>query len=950
MSFFKSFFYIFFAVFASGVAAAPNMSATRTTDKITIDGKLDEAAWAGASSQSNFVFPRSQKGQPGAPTEFKVMTDDDAVYFGIICKEPLMSKLSANEGIPRNGMGVYYDDCIEIFLDPTGKRINYYHFSLSAANVQISWYMIEGGNTSGGYFDPVWKSAVFKGPDFWSAEIRIPLLAFYRTPASEFSSNWVLNVARERKPVIENSTWAQVDNGFHDIKNYGNISGMPLKKASDNIAVSIPEWGKISTDGSGYTGDLQLQIEVDKAAAGQYRLEVVSDKIEPDKTVIDLHPGLNKSLIPGLKLKKLGEVILKLKLVSLTDGRDGFDAYLKTSVEWTPLKVSFKQPFYGKCFFPDQKSDKISGVVAINLPEASGIKRILRINAAGAGLNQQLELPADKSSVAFEIDSSGIKTDGAVVLTFELLESGRKIAKDTAAIRRLAQTGHPMLRIDEFQRLLVNGKPLFLIGWYGLGNYMVTPAFLEKYPTPQAKCPAVNLPFDWINLEPERLCPDLKAEIHEDVIPSRKMFDAVKRTIDASRNKDFWLYYLSDEPECRGISPVYLKHLYDYIKELDPYHPVMIISRDPVSSVKACDVINPHPYLQPRFTPDFKRNLHSTIKQHEMWKLTGPLVKDQPKVFMMCPQTFTYSFMDRYAANPVFEELNPMFWSGVVHGANGITPFIYCAYPETPSMELGTEFLFESMSALSELIIAPVPPLDLKVESSSGNVDVRAKQDNGNLLLIAVNPENVPATVSISGEGLAKSGELYNFRESGKTKIENGKLELKLAPLEVRIFTTQKMDDKLISLEQLKKNIAAKEQALAKPGNILYQRGRDIELNYSKSADFATAVQESLTDGITDLYSWREVPNSRKENPFFEMQFPSFVPKFSRIVVHGQNLDGTIVKIWKSGEWKTLTPVNVKTGKYLLDYTFDTTYTTVKVRLEMPKTGGKGGIYEIEMY
>ena len=934
------------AIAAVSLVAAPGMTATKTSDKITIDGKLDEPAWKCASTQNNFVYPQSRKGQPGAQTEFKVLADADAVYFGIICREPLMDKLSARQ-TQRNG-AVYLDDCIEIFFDPAGRRVNYYHFSVSAGNIQAAEYIIEGGNTSGGYFDPFWESAIYKGQDFWSAEIRIPYRALYRTPAAEFSLDWVLNIGRERCPVSEISTWAQVDNGFHAVKLYGSMKDMPLKKASDDVAASALEFSNIGAAAGRYTGNLQVQIQVDKAAAGKYRLALSSDKLEPYSSVIELKSGLNKIALPGMKIKSLGGITVELKLTRDADGRD-FGTYLKSNLAWTPMTVSFKQPFYGKSFFPDQKSDKICGSVAINMPDNAGTKRILRLSASGAGAEQNSELGADKSPVMFELDSSGMTAGGTVSLTFELLESGREIARDTVAVRKLAETGHTIVRIDEFQRLVVNGKPLFLIGWYGGGGYMVAPPFLDKYPTPQAKCAAVNMPGEWINLEPERLCPDFKAEMHKDVKPSQKVFDAVKKKIDANREKDFWLYYLCDEPECRGISPVYLKYLYDYIKEQDPYHPVMIISRDPVESVKACDIINPHPYLAPRFTPDFKRQVYSVTKEQAMWKLTGPLVKNQPKAFMMCPQTFTYSFMDRYAANPLFEELNPMFWSGVAHGATGITPFIYCAYPATPDMELGIEFLFESMSALSDLIISPVAPLALNVNSSPGNVDVMAKQHNGNLLLIVVNPENIPAVVSISGKELAEFKELYNFREAGVTKIHGGKLELKLSPMEVKIFTAQKMDDKLITLEQLKQNIAAKEKALAKPGNILYQRGREMEFASNKSSSSTSSIQDTITNGVTDMYSWLETPGG-KGIPFFEMQFPSFVPKFSRIVVYGQNLDGTSVKIWKAGEWKTLTPVDVKSGKYLLDYTFDKSYSTVKVRLEMPKTGGKGAIYEVEMY
>ena len=62
---------------------------------------------------------------------------------------------------------------------------------------------------------------------------------------------------------------------------------------------------------------------------------------------------------------------------------------------------------------------------------------------------------------------------------------------------------------------------------------------------------------------------------------------------------DFCLYYISDEPECRHVSPVYLKHIYDFVSELDPYHPVFTCTREAGKYLDCADIFSCHAYLAP---------------------------------------------------------------------------------------------------------------------------------------------------------------------------------------------------------------------------------------------------------------------------------------------------------------------------------------------------------------
>src|SRR5262249_34683662 len=63
--------------------------AVRRTGEITVDGKLDEPAWAAAPKQGGFTqrFPKDGA-KADYHTSFAVLYDDDAVYVGVWADDP----------------------------------------------------------------------------------------------------------------------------------------------------------------------------------------------------------------------------------------------------------------------------------------------------------------------------------------------------------------------------------------------------------------------------------------------------------------------------------------------------------------------------------------------------------------------------------------------------------------------------------------------------------------------------------------------------------------------------------------------------------------------------------------------------------------------------------------------------------------------------------------------
>ena len=101
-------------------------------------------------------------------------------------------------------------------------------------------------------------------------------------------------------------------------------------------------------------------------------------------------------------------------------------------------------------------------------------------------------------------------------------------------------------------------------------------------------------------LEPGRLIKGSEAgEASKDIKPSEEMLRLIDETLAKNEGKDFAFYYISDEPECRGLSRIYLNHLYNYITEKDPYHVVLTASRNCAELVDIADWFETPPTLTP---------------------------------------------------------------------------------------------------------------------------------------------------------------------------------------------------------------------------------------------------------------------------------------------------------------------------------------------------------------
>ncbi len=201
---------------AAAAASRPVISIPRASAAPKIDGSLDDPCWKTAAKASDFRFV--DNGAPEGPAHTLAMTcyDDSALYVAFSCQEPAMDRLVARQS-GRDQSGVWLDDGIELFIDPTGRREKYAHFIV---NTNGSLYEEIGQ-------DPTWNPDIQyqarKRADGYDVELAIPWAALEAAgfPRSEAMA---LNFCRNRyagSQQTPHTAWACTFGGFHEPGRFG---------------------------------------------------------------------------------------------------------------------------------------------------------------------------------------------------------------------------------------------------------------------------------------------------------------------------------------------------------------------------------------------------------------------------------------------------------------------------------------------------------------------------------------------------------------------------------------------------------------------------------------------------------------------------------------------------------------------------------------------------------
>src|ERR1035438_9233267 len=190
-------------------AQAPNRyDCGRAASPVSIDGKLNDAAWKGAPWTSWFVdIEGAAKPGPRFRTRVKMLWDDHYLYIAAELEEPhVWATLTRHDSV------IFRDNDFEVFLNPSGDSRNYFEFEINALNTSWDLFLAkpykEGGKADDSWDIPGLRTAVAvqgtlndpRDRDHgWTVEIAIPWTAYasrapVRRPAP--GETWRMNFSR----------------------------------------------------------------------------------------------------------------------------------------------------------------------------------------------------------------------------------------------------------------------------------------------------------------------------------------------------------------------------------------------------------------------------------------------------------------------------------------------------------------------------------------------------------------------------------------------------------------------------------------------------------------------------------------------------------------------------------------------------------------------------------
>ena len=872
---------------------------------IVLDGRMDEAVWDTVPTYTDFHFLQTAGGEIQEPaTYFKILPCEDRIYIGFKCMEPgNMDHVNETKYL-WNSFGGH---SMEIFLSPSGSSFDFYQFYIPYSGKTESLYYAEGGNIKPDPYAPVWNSAIYTGDEYWSAEVEIPLTAFYMTSHTRWSDTWLVNLTRTRLNQHGGSiytTWAPLKFGFLEPNGFVPIAGFPIRPVQDDVCISSANITIKSEEADGYRGFMTVKATAAEAT------DFVFTSDHSDSLTVSLSAGDNEFTVPCY-FEELGRGRVSLCLKRLADGKE-FKRFYPVRVKYEPLQVKLTLPEYRNNFYPGQDYTKIVGKAIADKP--------VTLTLEGDGIPATTILADADGSFSFDTPNF---QEGEAWLTATI--DGTEVK---TKIRRLAPTEHTMSWISG-GNLIVDGEPTFARKFYG-PYYIGGTAFNTKYDSDNVYITPKVTRQQGGFVEPHYLLPGSETsggEATQDIMPSDALFNALDEILDYNKDKDFTFYYISDEPECRGVSPIYLRHMYEHIMERDPYHVVMIAIRGAVPYVECADWFQTHPYVCPFVEKDGSRSFLRPF--HTMGGYIDDVVNlNRPdKCMGFLPTCFAYDGYDYVT----LDEILGHSWAAIMHGAKTLWPYAYHDLNDRPSLYEGYRYLFSSVEALEPLLLHGERTTLLKTVDAESVLYTYGDEK----MFVVSNYTQAPLTVTL--EGL--SGTWYNFRNEGV--LTGNTFQLK--PLETLIGTSAPRGTDLPSYPQTVAIIDKLEYERTHTGSLLFARDKEIEVTASSPRRYFSPLKMfdgQRTNDALELLS--------EEENYLDVDISKLNISVSKVSVYGNNVqEGKL--LLRNGE--TLVDANVmktETEQYAITFHLAETVSPEALRFQFAK--GPVEIYEVEAF
>ena len=175
-------------------------------ETIEVDGILDEAVWRKAAPATGFwQYAPLDRAPATEHTEVRVVQDQRALYFGIVCRDTDPKGIIALD--MRRDAPLSNDDYVGIYLDTYHDHRNFYYFSTNSLGTRRDGIVTDARSYNTAW-NGIWEVRTQVTDEGWTAEFRIPFSTLrYGGPQP---MTWGLQLSRAIRRKQESVYWAPI--------------------------------------------------------------------------------------------------------------------------------------------------------------------------------------------------------------------------------------------------------------------------------------------------------------------------------------------------------------------------------------------------------------------------------------------------------------------------------------------------------------------------------------------------------------------------------------------------------------------------------------------------------------------------------------------------------------------------------------------------------------------
>lgn len=242
----------------------PIIQASKITNSISVDGRLNEVDWQNGKTISDF-FKREprQGGDIRYKTEVRFLYDDKHLYIGAWCKDSVGIKGIRVQDLRRD-FSWGQNDIFGIALDPQNLKQYAQAFQTTPFGNQRDFQNFSGNNFDTGW-NTLWKVRTQRNEDGYTVEMAIPFKTLrYNPPEDGKQVEWGVTLVRYARRDIEVSTFPAIPQSFtpYRMTYAAKLTGIEVPKPSANIRIEPYTLYQFddTQDGDVSSSDVELKV------------------------------------------------------------------------------------------------------------------------------------------------------------------------------------------------------------------------------------------------------------------------------------------------------------------------------------------------------------------------------------------------------------------------------------------------------------------------------------------------------------------------------------------------------------------------------------------------------------------------------------------------------------------------------------------------------------------